>query len=431
MGSARYIDKGSPPDSRFNQFGNIATNNVFAESNAKNISTKNNNYITTRQGIFTGAFGSSESNLTIESGGILDITQNTTGEVPIRRTIHINPYSGTTDTLIGIETDANELPYQELFLIGVAGDTITITHNSGSVSGTERAILCAGDTDYTLSGDEIVHLIYDTSLTKWIVLNSSSAGDDLGNHTATTTLNLNSNNINNANIIYGGAGTGSTVDFGATMSLSASTNMNLSDSAGIFLNSDQSAVAVEFLRKVRPYTNNIDLGDPTHKWGDIYFQSGTGTSKIYLDGGGDTYITGSATSGRINIYNDGTNRTAFTTSGFSVLSNDVTDIGTLKFDSTGTPAAAETSISSLGGNLYYNVLATNDSHFFEINGTSEVEIDADGLDIKTGWLELFERSAPTGLSNHARLYAKDNGAGKTQLVVIFGTGAEQVIATEP
>jgi hypothetical protein len=31
----------------------------------------------------------------------------------------------------------------------------------------------------------------------------------------------------------------------------------------------------------------------------------------------------------------------------------------------------------------------------------------------------------------ARLFAKDNGAGKTQICVRFATGAVQVIATEP
>ena len=34
-------------------------------------------------------------------------------------------------------------------------------------------------------------------------------------------------------------------------------------------------------------------------------------------------------------------------------------------------------------------------------------------------------------TNAARLYLRDNGAGKTQLCVRFATGAVQVIATEP
>ena len=42
-----------------------------------------------------------------------------------------------------------------------------------------------------------------------------------------------------------------------------------------------------------------------------------------------------------------------------------------------------------------------------------------------------EVTAPTGAASTAKLYAEDNGAGKTRLVVIFGSGAAQVLATEP
>lgn len=49
-----------------------------------------------------------------------------------------------------------------------------------------------------------------------------------------------------------------------------------------------------------------------------------------------------------------------------------------------------------------------------------------------GFFQMPEQSsAPSGVANTARLYAIDNGAGKTQLVVIFGSGAAQVLATEP
>jgi hypothetical protein len=48
------------------------------------------------------------------------------------------------------------------------------------------------------------------------------------------------------------------------------------------------------------------------------------------------------------------------------------------------------------------------------------------------YLELQERAAPgVAFTNGARIYARDNGAGKTQLVVIFQSGAVQVLATEP
>lgn len=46
-------------------------------------------------------------------------------------------------------------------------------------------------------------------------------------------------------------------------------------------------------------------------------------------------------------------------------------------------------------------------------------------------LHFAEVAAPTGTANTAKLYAVDNGSGKTQLAVIFGTGAAQILATEP
>lgn len=68
-----------------------------------------------------------------------------------------------------------------------------------------------------------------------------------------------------------------------------------------------------------------------------------------------------------------------------------------------------------------------------------LRIDADGivsLPANTnvgGFFELNELTADpaAGAANTGRLYLKDNGAGKTQLCVIFNTGAVQVLATQP
>lgn len=49
-----------------------------------------------------------------------------------------------------------------------------------------------------------------------------------------------------------------------------------------------------------------------------------------------------------------------------------------------------------------------------------------------GAQEMIEITAPAaGATNSARLFARDNGSGKTQLAVRFATGAIQVLATEP
>jgi hypothetical protein len=39
--------------------------------------------------------------------------------------------------------------------------------------------------------------------------------------------------------------------------------------------------------------------------------------------------------------------------------------------------------------------------------------------------------APAGIANNAIIFAEDDGAGKTRLMVQFGTGAAQQIAIEP
>jgi hypothetical protein len=50
----------------------------------------------------------------------------------------------------------------------------------------------------------------------------------------------------------------------------------------------------------------------------------------------------------------------------------------------------------------------------------------------TGYQEFIEMaSAPSGVANKARMWVEDNGAGKTRLMVQFGSGAAQQIAIEP
>ena len=44
-------------------------------------------------------------------------------------------------------------------------------------------------------------------------------------------------------------------------------------------------------------------------------------------------------------------------------------------------------------------------------------------------VEISDPDAPS--ANKGKIYFRDNGAGKTQLVVRFATGAVQVLATEP
>ena len=47
------------------------------------------------------------------------------------------------------------------------------------------------------------------------------------------------------------------------------------------------------------------------------------------------------------------------------------------------------------------------------------------------YIQLGEMTPPAGIADRAQIFAKDNGSGKTQLCVEFGTGAAQCFATEP
>jgi hypothetical protein len=69
--------------------------------------------------------------------------------------------------------------------------------------------------------------------------------------------------------------------------------------------------------------------------------------------------------------------------------------------------------------------------FAATNGDSTEAFSALNL-LLAGYVEGTEITAPAaGSANSFRLFARDNGAGKTQLCVIFNTGAIQVIATQP
>lgn len=89
----------------------------------------------------------------------------------------------------------------------------------------------------------------------------------------------------------------------------------------------------------------------------------------------------------------------------------------------------------------YNFASYNDDNsvntqsimFLSSNGSVGIGTTSPStrLDIDAGAIEFAEMTAPAaGAVNTGRLFCRDNG-GKTQLCIIFNTGAVQVIATQP
>jgi hypothetical protein len=93
------------------------------------------------------------------------------------------------------------------------------------------------------------------------------------------------------------------------------------------------------------------------------------------------------------------------------------------------------SVADWHGGLNF-LINNNVTNAAESDLTRVVKMDNIGVRLPaagTG-VELTENGTTdlaAGATNTARLYCRDNGAGKTQLVVRFNTGAVQVIATEP
>ena len=81
----------------------------------------------------------------------------------------------------------------------------------------------------------------------------------------------------------------------------------------------------------------------------------------------------------------------------------------------------------LGGSTGHLLAQTDNTHDIGASGANRPRNT-----FISGYHELAEIAAPgVSATNGARIYAVDNGAGKTQLVVIFQSGAAQVLATEP
>lgn len=92
-------------------------------------------------------------------------------------------------------------------------------------------------------------------------------------------------------------------------------------------------------------------------------------------------------------------------------------------------------IDKAASTLQVKLAGTTSSDRFTVSdGTNDLlRVQGDGMVSLTGYEQFTEQGADPAApsTNNARLFARDNGAGKTQLCVRFATGAVQVLSTEP
>src|SRR5262245_50736807 len=88
----------------------------------------------------------------------------------------------------------------------------------------------------------------------------------------------------------------------------------------------------------------------------------------------------------------------------------------------------------LGGSTGFAVAIRNSGAFvdFIIPQTGAYATLVSNTIVQTGYIEQTEAASPgNAAADRVRLFTQDNGAGKTQLMAIFSTGAAQVVATQP
>lgn len=145
---------------------------------------------------------------------------------------------------------------------------------------------------------------------------------------------------------------------------------------------------------------------------------------------------GTGTSRTLKFFTGGSERLTITSSGTTTVVGDFTSTGFIAWyrgSTVGWTTASNGLAFGSGATLQWtsgNPTGTVDT-ILERNGAGILALRGTSTSVG-GALNLLEQTAPSAPSaNQVVIYAQDNGAGKTQLMALFGSGAAQQIAIEP
>lgn len=142
---------------------------------------------------------------------------------------------------------------------------------------------------------------------------------------------------------------------------------------------------------------------------------------------GSTTWTGKA----ISIQNTPTETNSFTDSSTGLVTINhapIAGAGTMTDSTVGLLITMTPIVSATGNGAQITMGANATGHALSItqNGSGA------GVKFASSFAEMTEMTAPTaGAANTVRIYSQDNGAGKTQLMALFNSGAAQQLAIEP
>jgi hypothetical protein len=123
------------------------------------------------------------------------------------------------------------------------------------------------------------------------------------------------------------------------------------------------------------------------------------------------------------------NTTSIAALGYSLTGSDASSLFDVSgtWNTTGTPTLLKANVTDTASNAASLLLD------LQVGGTSRVAVTKGGHIVQAGsYHEMAEMTAPAApATNGVRIYAEDNGSGKTRLMARFATGSAVQIAIEP
>jgi hypothetical protein len=167
---------------------------------------------------------------------------------------------------------------------------------------------------------------------------------------------------------------------------------------------------------------------------DSRFEGDTDANLVYVDAGNDRVGVGlAAPLAKLHVHTAASGASPVATADELVVESDLSPGISLLAPNTGQGVIAfGDSDDGDSGRIVYD--HTADSLAFRVGNADRVTLELDGsesqLHLTDTAIKFRERSAPDAVANTAIMWAEDNGAGKTRLMVQFPTGAAVQLAIE-
>lgn len=365
----------------------------------------------------------------------------------------INSLAAIALSKLAALTASRALVSDESGIVSVSGVTATeLTHLSGVTSGIQgqlngKLTQAVADALYSAIGHDHSGVYQPAD----VQLDSLAGLSYSGNALKVIRVNAGADSFELATVSGGGAAwggiTGTLADqTDLQTALDAKANLALSNLASVAINTSL----------LSDTDNTDDLGSASKRWKDLFLsgaiKGGSSNAPVVLSPhGSGAVLAGSLTSftqpntgfdtlGAAALEIGNVTATSGAAANFAALvlgcntSNTSGIVGSIYFTSRGSGSSDKRTAqiySACDGALNSGYLCLMTS--LAGSNTEKARWTKDGhYLLASGYMEMSEISDPgNSAANKGRLYMRDNGSGKTQLVAVFPSGAVQVIATEP